>query len=156
MIHLSRTDNKNMISFWSLFGRKVISRSGDYCGRIIGLYMEGDSVKGFLIWYRFRKIHADIIYLKNLDSLDREAALLFNMDPFYILPGRRVYDSDGRKLGRVIRAVQIGGTNDFEALLVRKHFFSRTLRIKKERIEVSKRNIILRGPGELESWSETE
>lgn len=147
MIYLSKQNRQQDLSFWSLFGKRILSRSGDPCGRVIGVQLQGAAVRAFVIAYKLVRVRIAVEYVQNLELLGPRTALILNVDPFYILQGRRVYDPDGRKLGKVVRVIQIGESNDFEALHVRKHFFSRTLRIKRERIEVLKKNIILGLPG---------
>lgn len=143
MIHLSKQNRESDLSFWSLFGKRILSRSGDPCGRVVGVQLQGASVRAFSILNGLDRVRIAVEYVQNLELLGPRTALILNVDPFYILKGRRVYDPDGRRLGRVIRVIQIGESNDFEALYVRKHFFSRTLRIRREQIEVLKKNIIL-------------
>ncbi len=133
----------SLLSFWSLFGRKVISRSGDYAGRVLGLYLEGRTFQGFMLLYGRRVVRLHHAYVQNLDELLPGAALLLNMDPFYTIPGRRIYDREGRKLGRVLRVIQRQEENDFEAFIVKPGLFSRPIRIEKKEIQVIKKSIIL-------------
>jgi len=55
-----------------------------------------------------------------------------------------VFDADGKKLGKVVDVVRKDETNSMEALMVRKNFYSRQVRVPKNDIEVSKKNIILK------------
>ena len=58
--------------------------------------------------------------------------------------GKQVFDADGKKLGRVKSVQRKGNANDFESVVVKRHFFSRGIAVPKSDIDVSKKNIILK------------
>lgn len=132
------------ISFWSIFWRKALSRSGEYCGRISGINFSEGSIVGINLLYGTKKIWLGLDCLQTLEVSGKKSALILNLDPVYLMEGKRVYDSDGRKLGRVIRVVQKGPHNDFDFILVKKGLFSKPISIKKESVQVMKKNIILK------------
>lgn len=132
------------ISFWSILGRKILSKSGEFSGRIYSISVRGRELQGFFVFYKFNIFLIDQKFIQNFEIMDRKSAMLLNIDPIYLLAGRFVYDHDGRKLGKVVRVDQIQKSNDYEAIGVRKRIFSRVIRIERERIDKSKKNIILK------------
>lgn len=144
MIRITQSDEIQDNSFWGLPGRKVISRYGNYSGRVIGVYFQGTGITALQILYRFRRIKISIEYVENFESLHRETSLLLSIEPSYLLIGRLVYDRSGRKLGQVRNISRMESGDEIQELVVRKGRFGRALRVHAADIETMKKNIILR------------
>lgn len=145
MIHLTEDPRPETGHFWSLFLRPIVSRTGHPAGRIIDIELRGAELRSFLLFYRFRLIRLPANMVANLNDLQKKSALLLKDEPYYTLLGRIVYDAEGKRLGRVKHLYQIDHTNEFESFLVKKGIFSRTRLIEREKIQVSKKGILL-GP----------
>ncbi|MCC5815392.1 MAG: hypothetical protein JJT78_11595 [Leptospira sp.] len=132
------------ISFWSMFLKKVLSKSGQNSGRIWSIQMKSNKILYFHIFYKFRLIQLDAKYVKNLDGLSSNKKILLDIDPIYLYRGRFVFDEDGKKLGKISRLEQLGFYNDFDAILVKKKFYLPGKRFDKKQIKVFQKNIILK------------
>jgi sporulation protein YlmC with PRC-barrel domain len=133
------------ISFWTIFCKTVLSKSGERCGRILGLQFSSTTITGFKIWMGFQIIEIDANLIRNLESLHSGKKILLSIDPIFLLNGKSVFDSDGKKLGKISKIMQLGNYNDFDAIIVKRKFYLPGIRVEKSQIEVMHKNIILKG-----------
>lgn len=140
---LSESENPGL-SFWSIFLKKVLSKSGEPAGRVWSMQIKSNKVLYFHILYRGRLIQLDAKFIKNLDGLDISKKILLDIDPVYLIKGRFVFDEDGKKLGKITQLEQLGYYNDFDAIKVKKKFYLPSIRIDKSQIKVLQKNIILK------------
>jgi sporulation protein YlmC with PRC-barrel domain len=73
-----------------------------------------------------------------------EKAVRLSINPVTMLLGKQVFDADGKLLGKVVNVVRKGSINTFSAIDVKRRIYSRGMRIPKDEIDVSKKNIILK------------
>ena len=143
MIRLLKNETEIGISIYRFIGAKILSSAGEYCGRVIGLYVAGGKLTGFSVWFRRKIIYMDISYIANLNSFSRQRSLLLSEIPYYTILGKIVYDADGKKLG-VVKAVEQKGTeNDYNAFTVKKFIFSRSVRFQKHLVQLVRKSVIV-------------
>jgi sporulation protein YlmC with PRC-barrel domain len=136
----SRLDSlKGTESFMEYLNKKVFSKSGEYIGRVRDVISYSDKIAGAVINGKYNYF----IDEKYFES-DSKKALVLSINPVFSLIGKKVYDSQGRKIGKVIGIKRDTTANKFKALIVKKHFFLKPFFIPKGDIEVSKKNIILK------------
>lgn len=129
----------NMKSVRSLLGKKVISKSGEYLGKVRDILSEDDKITGILAKRGFTRYFVDTEYINS----DTDKVML-NIDPVMRLRKMHVFDSDGQKLGRVIDIERKDNSNDFSHIVIRKRIWSKPQKIEKAKIEVARKNIILK------------
>lgn len=139
-ISKSEKDPLGMSSIRKQLGKKVFSKSGDRVGVISDVRYTKDKVEGFVVQRRIKKV---FIGREFLSGTSKEGIVL-SIDPVTLLIGKKVFDADGKKLGKVSRVERTGSSNELKALVVKKHFFSRGISVPKSHIDVSKKNIILK------------
>lgn len=119
-------------------GKNVVSKSGEHIGSILDVLFT-DKIHGMIVSKGFfSRYYVDKSYFSTI----KEKAML-SMDPALLLVKKVVFDSDGKRLGKVARIKRKGKTNELEALIVKKRFFSKPIEIPKSSIDVMKKNIIL-------------
>jgi sporulation protein YlmC with PRC-barrel domain len=136
-------DAKNPSSMDSMrkyLGRKVRSKSGENLGGIYDILFSGNKIEGFIVVKRLSAIY---IAKEFFSSFSKKSAML-SIDPVTLMIRKHVFDSDGKNLGRVSKIQRKSHANDFEAIIVKKNFFSRGLIVPKSDIDVAKKNIILK------------
>lgn len=130
---ISTKDPSQMRGLVKYLGKRVVTKSGQYIGRVDDVLMSRYTVQGILV----RNLFID----KEFISSDSDNIML-SIDPVTFLIGKRVYDADAKKLGTVTGLVR-AGANDFSAILVKKHLYSRARKITKDQISTTKTNIML-------------
>jgi len=132
----------NILKFESMkdyIGKNVVSKSGEHIGSILDVLFTNKGVHGMIVSKGFfSKYYVDRTYFNTI----KEKAML-SMDPILLLVKKVVFDSDGKRLGKVVRIKRKGKTNELEALVVKKRFYSKPIEIPKSAIDVMKKNIIL-------------
>ena len=119
-------------------GKKVYSTSGDYVGRVRDVVFTQGSIAGLIIQGRRKLfIHKDYTQPEIVD------AIILTIDPVTHLKGKIVFDSNGRRLGRVKDIERSTVANECDHLLVKRNLFTKPRKIPYGDVAVSKRNIIL-------------
>jgi sporulation protein YlmC with PRC-barrel domain len=127
-------------SLKSYLGRNVVSKSGESIGFIKDVLYENDSIKGFIIG----KWGVKLFIEKEFISAESDKFIMLSIDPVTLYIGKKVFDGDGEYLGKVVDLIRPDTKNNITELIVRKNIFSRKILIKKNDIEVGKKNIILK------------
>jgi sporulation protein YlmC with PRC-barrel domain len=119
-------------------GKRVFSLGGSHVGRIHDVLLKDEELAGF----RVRGRHA--LYIdKEYCDLNSIEAMVLTIDPVTLHIGKHVFDSEGRKLGKV-KSIQRDNTkNDCTFLIVKKNLFTKPQAIAYSEVEVAKKNIIL-------------
>jgi sporulation protein YlmC with PRC-barrel domain len=128
--------NKNpelMEGLKGYFGKRVVSKSGIYLGRVKEVLMSDYTVQGIVVG----KLFIDKQYFAS--TIDK---IMLTIDPVTLMLGKRVYDADGKKLGNVLSIVR-SGANDFSEIQVRKNVIKKPVGVPKADISTTKTNIIL-------------
>ncbi|MFP4119173.1 MAG: PRC-barrel domain-containing protein [Candidatus Woesearchaeota archaeon] len=124
----------------SYLGEKVYSRSGDVVGTLKDIVLKKNALEGIIVKTGFRsKIFIGKDYIKELTPV----TMMLSIDPVTSLVGKYVFDADGKKLGVVTELKRSTDANNYQGIYVRKHRFSKPMYIKKEAVEIAKKNIIL-------------
>ena len=74
---------------------------------------------------------------------------MLKIEPVTNLIGRQVFDSKGKRVGKVVEVIRKGTGNVYSELRVKKNIYSWSKHIPKKDIAVAKKSIILKKP-----WSE--
>ena len=119
-------------------GKKVFSKSGEYSGKIIDVFLNKGNLSGILIRGK-EKYFLD----KEFFTSDTGDAVLISIDPVVNAIGKEVFDSEGRKLGKVIGMDRKNTDNDYTFMIVKKHALSAPFSVPKAHVEVCKKNVIL-------------
>ncbi|TGK34340.1 hypothetical protein EHQ12_16560 [Leptospira gomenensis] len=127
-------------SFWTSFGRNVLSKTGENSGRLIDVRFRSGALSGIVVLKRFRRIYFSKEHLKT-DSKER---LLLKIDPPSNLLGKRVYDKNARLLGTVVSIQTAPGSPKLVRFWVRKFPVSPKLELYPEDIETSLKNVLLK------------
>jgi sporulation protein YlmC with PRC-barrel domain len=125
--------------FSSYLGKKVYSKKGDFLGYVKDVMFKGNIIQGILIKGK-RKIFVDKEYFEH----ESENAFVLSIDPVVCLIGKQVFDSSGKRIGKVIDIKRKTNANVYSEIIVKKVFYKRAFSILKEDISVAKENIILK------------
>ncbi len=123
----------------SYFGKKVYSKTGDFLGHIIEVMFKGNIIQGFLVKGK-RKLFIE----KKFFEHESEKAFVLSIDPVVCFIGKQVFDSSGKRIGKVVDVKRKTNANVFSEIMVKKAFYRRAFSIRKEDISVAKENIILK------------
>lgn len=126
--------------FFSFFWKKIISHSGNPCGRILDIFIQDGKLAGFAVIRGFRTYFIGSEFVEN----DSGEAVVLSIEPVYLLIGKSVFDSEGRRLGRLNRLVRNDRSNEFAAIVVKRKFYTPGMTIPASHIAVSKHNIVLK------------
>lgn len=119
-------------------GKKVFSTSGDRVGRVVDVVLYDDGYAGIIVRGR-RLLYIDKDYCEP-ETVD---SIILRIDPITMLKGKIVFDSEGKRLGRVVGFERTGVRNTCDVIVVRKNLFRKPMTIPYSAIETSKKNIIL-------------
>lgn len=133
-------DTSKMESFRSNIGKKVVSKSGDDVGKVHDVVFKGNSVAGIVVSRLFSRTFVGKEFIGKMSN----DSIMLSIDPVTMVAGKYVFDADGKKIGKVSKVLRKGNTNNFSALLVKRKIYSKGVRVPKDDIDVSKRNIILK------------
>ena len=119
-------------------GKRVYSTSGDYVGRVVDLSLYEDAYVGLIVRGR-QLLYIDKEYCEpeNVDTI------ILKIDPITLLKGKIVFDSAGKRLGRVTGFERSGVRNACDTILVKKNIFKKPVSVPYSAVETSKKNIIL-------------
>lgn len=119
----------------------VITKSGEIIGRIREVRMNSFVVEGIIIErpFSFSYTFIDKAFVK----VFKQQEVVLNINPVTFLRGLYVYDKSGRKLGKVRKVLRDNINNDFKSLVVKDKFYSKSILIEKDKIDIMKKNIIL-------------
>lgn len=133
---LSTLDNTSTLR--SYLGKKVYSTSGDFVGRVVDVIIFQDQFVGLTVQGK-RRLFVDKDYCEP-ETVDN---IILKIDPITMLNGKLVFDSEGKKVGRVVGFERTGVRNTCDVIVVKKNVFNKPLSIPYSAIETSKKNIIL-------------
>lgn len=118
----------------------VISKSGEIIGRVKEVRLKKFSFEGIVVKSSFfGSVFIDRSFIKEFNQNE----VLLTINPVTILGGLSVYDKSGRKLGKVRKVLREGNKNKLKSLVVRDKFYSRSILIPKDKIDIMKKNIVL-------------
>ena len=120
-------------------GKKVVSKSGEPLGKTKDVLFDQKGIKGIIVGKIFSKFYIDSTFFKSAED-----KIILSIDPIISLIGKEVFDSDGKKLGKVVDVLRKDHKNDLKAILIKRKFYSKKKEIPKIDISVSKKNIILK------------
>jgi sporulation protein YlmC with PRC-barrel domain len=131
-------DLNSLEMYSAYFGRKVYSKSGEFVGKVYDVGMKDQCFVGIFVKGK-RKVFIE----ENFISSDKDGIIMLSMEPVINLLGKKVYDSKGKMMGKVIDIERKTNSNNYEGLVVKKSFFRRSFSIPKKDIEAAKKNIML-------------
>ena len=138
-VSTKKKDTSSMESVRSYLGKKVISKSGNVVGKVFDVLFLGNTITGIIVVKKISKLFLGKEFL-NVS----EDAVMLSIDPVTALEGKRVFDADGKKMGKVKEVIRKGNTNTLSAIMIKKNFYSSAIKIPKDDIDISKKNIILK------------
>ncbi|MBN2111703.1 PRC-barrel domain-containing protein [Candidatus Woesearchaeota archaeon] len=138
-ISSGKKDPALMESARSYIGRKVVSKSGNFVGKVYDVRFSGSVFAGIVVMKKLSKVFIG----KEFFSVSRDAVML-SINPVTSLEGKQVFDADGKRMGKVTEIIRKGNSNTLEAVMVKKNLYSSAVKIPKSEISVSKKNIILK------------
>ena len=125
--------------FSSYIRKKVFSKSGELVGKVKDITTKKDNMIGLIV-----NGNKKVFIGKEFFDFDSKDVIMLSINPVTSLIGKHVFDAEGRRLGYVKGLERKNNANDFESLVVKKAFYLRALKIPKEDVVVSKKNIILK------------
>lgn len=127
------------ISTRHILGKQVLTKAGLVVGKIKDIRIdESQKVQGVIISRRFwqKKLYVDTALIVQLSV----HAVILKREPYNTLKGRRLFDHDGKPLGRVV-SVQYG--EKLENVKVKK-LFRRKKTINADKFELREKSLLLK------------
>jgi sporulation protein YlmC with PRC-barrel domain len=118
-------------------GKKVFSKSGNYVGKVREIMFRDDALSGLIVSGKAR-VFVDREYIAS----DSGTAVMLGIDPVILMLGKQVFDSEGRKLGKVTGLDRKSTANTFSAIMVKRNIFTKPFMVANGDISVTKTNII--------------
>lgn len=110
-------------------------------GKVTEIRTKGFSVEGIVVSKQYPG-GQEFIDKSFIKVLNQNEALL-NINPVTNLKGLSVYDTSGRMLGKIVKVLRKDNRNEFTSIVVKNKFYSRSILIPKDKIDIMKKNIIL-------------
>jgi sporulation protein YlmC with PRC-barrel domain len=131
----------NEFNIKKLIGKNVISQSGELVGKVKNIYIKDYRIIGILV----KKFMNFEIFIQNefFDSFTPEAIIL-KIDPVTELIGLKVFDKNGKKLGKITRILREGIKNTLIAIFVKKGIFRSEIKISLNDIQTISEFVILK------------
>jgi sporulation protein YlmC with PRC-barrel domain len=125
-------------TFSSYIGKKVYSKSGILLGAVRDVIMKNDIMLGVLV----KRVFIGKEFFKSYTA----DAIMLRIDPVTNLVGKQVFDSTGKRVGKVVELKRKGTGNSYTELRVKKNLYSKSIFIPKKDIKIAKKNVILKKP----------
>jgi sporulation protein YlmC with PRC-barrel domain len=120
------------------FGRKVYSKSGEFSGKVHDIGMKNQVFFGIFVKGKRR-----MFIEKKFISSDADGVIMLSIEPVINLLRKKVFDSNGKIIGKVIELERKNNSNNYEEIVVKKSFFRRSFKVPKKDIEAARQNVIL-------------
>ncbi len=122
----------------SYFGKKVLSKSGEYVGKVYDVILQKGSIIGYLVSGKVR-----IFIGKESIASQSEKTIMLKIEPVTNIIGKKVFDAAGKKIGSVFDLKRKSTANTYTDLKVRQAIYKKSFLIPKKEVRVSKKNVIL-------------
>ena len=123
-------------------GKKVIAKHGEILGTLacISIHEAARDVDGIIVK---RGLFRESLFIAN-NYIERisEEAILLNVDPVYLLQGKKVMTDEGEYIGKVSEVKQNGNANEIKSIVVQRRFKKYT--ISNEAIKHIKKTVIVK------------
>jgi sporulation protein YlmC with PRC-barrel domain len=145
MVEVTATEEEveNIVVDQSLLGSIVLSKNGEKIGFLDAIFIDPKEFKVKAIQVNKGLLkYEHYIGRKYIDKLGPDNIIL-NILPLEDLIGKRVYDSKGKDIGKVINSEKINGTNKLISLLVSPGIGKSNLTISADNIKEVGESILL-------------
>lgn len=131
--------------FSEYIGKKVFSKSGAYVGKIKDVVIRRGSMIGVLV-----KSKRKLFIGREFFETDSEDAIMLSIEPVTLIIGKQVFDSLGKKVGKVVDLERADTDNQFRALIIKKRIYFRPFTVPRSAVTITKHNVLLNKPFEKE------
>jgi len=133
---IKKLDRKEKAS--SYIGKQVLSKSGEFVGKVYDIVLEKETIIGYLVKGKTR-----IFIGKEFISSQSEKTIMLKIEPVTNILGKKVFDAAGKKIGNVIDIKRKNTSNNYIGLNVRQAIHKKPFLVPKKEVRVSKKNVIL-------------
>jgi len=133
----NKLDDTKKIS--SYIGKAVYSKAGELLGKVYDVILKDDYVVGILVSSNKKMFIGKEFFEGNVKDV-----IVLKIEPFTSLIGKQVFDSTGKRIGKVIKIERKTTSNNYENLIIKKAIYSRSFKISKKEVAIAKENIILK------------
>lgn len=138
-IFSKNTDFKDINEINNYKWKKVIGKHGGKLGRVWDIVIKDNKLVAIMTRKGFKKYFIGTEFIASMTKF----TIKLSIEPVLVNLGKKVFDNDGKYLGKVIHIIKPSQKNDFTELIVRKHILSKKKIIKKSDIDINEKNIIL-------------
>lgn len=125
----------------SYIGKTVYSKKGEIIGKIYDIVLKKGCLAGVLV-----KGKRKVFIGKEFLGSESKKGMMLKIEPVTSLIGRYVYDSHGKRIGKVSDLKRKSNTNNYSGILVKKSVYRRAFEVSKKDIDVAKKTIVLKKP----------
>lgn len=122
------------------FWKRVIDKQGKKLGRVLNIIIINNVLVSLVVLKGFKRYYVDVAFIESMNR----STLKLNIVPVTNNIGKKVFDIDGRHIGKVIDVIKPNEKNEFTDLIVKAGIFSRKKIINKSEIKINDKNIILK------------
>ncbi len=134
---------KNIEKASSYIGKSVYSKSGTLIGRVYDVALKNDIMQGIFVLSKLNKLNRLFIG-KEFFRSESKKGIVLKIEPVTSLIGKKVYDAEGRKIGKVIELKRKSNSNNYTDIIVKKSLIGKPIIIPKKHIDLAKKSIILK------------
>jgi len=140
---------KDTIKLSKVYGHKVLSKEGKNLGNLREIHIDPKklTIEGVLV---DRGIFGESNYIgKNYIEAITSTAIILKITPITDIEGRSVYDSNGRKVGKVKSMTRSKKTNNIASIVVERGIFGgKDLVVQNSSIKEIGKSVMLKVPVE--------
>lgn len=121
--------------------KKVMGVRGENLGRVCNLiFGKNHELLALVVFKNFKKYYFDVNYIESITK----SGIKLSITPVTTLLNKKVFDIEGRLMGKVVDIIKPDYKNDFTEIVVKKTFISKKQIINKKEIKTNTKNIILK------------
>ncbi len=101
-----------------IIGVKVISKSGIIIGKVKKIKLDSEKMKVMGVVVKrshFSKVYFGEDYFRRLSN----EAIMLNIDPYFLIIGKEIVSSEGKKIGKVVSIKRKRSTNEITSIIGR-------------------------------------
>ncbi|MFW5872125.1 MAG: PRC-barrel domain-containing protein [bacterium] len=121
-------------------GKRVLGKNGEVIGKVKDIVITEKIIEGIIVKSNGKKVFIELNYI---DQLFNDSIML-KIDPVTRFLGMKVFDAQGKILGKVVDITRSSKLNAIQSIVIKKGMMSKQKTISASHIETAKKNIILK------------
>ncbi|PLW80559.1 hypothetical protein C0585_01880 [Candidatus Woesearchaeota archaeon] len=121
--------------------KKVFTKDGEKIGRVKQIIFNKENIEGIILskFFCFNKMFIDMEYVDKFTS----DSVLLKINPLVLVVGKKVFDAEGKDLGKVKKIIRKSNANAMDSLIIKKSIFSKEIIVQPKDIQFIKKTVRL-------------